>query len=379
MGARRKKNVLFTSSTPYVAGAETNLVALLDTIDLKEFSPFCFFHPDSKIDKLAINNKVKFFPVVLPIFAKKNILNVLKITCWFSLFLLRHKIELIYINIPSDYKFFLKISKILKIPTIIHIHIDFDDCDLHYFRVDQADAILFPSKFLKNTVLKHSPWIPSEKCFYVHNAVDLDIFSPRSVSSLKKDLGLNSTLPVVGIVGQLKHIKGQHLFLRAVQSLIGQEVKAHFVIVGDDNVEKGKYLSFLKDMAEQLGIPEDVFFLGYRKDIPEIMSLCDLVVVPSLLEPFGRVVIEAMACGAPVVASSVGGIVEIFEDGNGGLFCKPNDAGDLAEKIKYFFDYPEWWEEQKEKALSNVQQFTQDKHTAAIERYLFQLIAGNQQ
>ena len=77
-----------------------------------------------------------------------------------------------------------------------------------------------------------------------------------------------------------------------------------------------------KDKAIELGIRKDVMFLGFREDIPELMSLFDLLIVPSLHEPFGRVVIEAMACQTPVVASAVDGILEIFQDGFGGLFFR---------------------------------------------------------
>ena len=108
------------------------------------------------------------------------------------------------------------------------------------------------------------------------------------------------------------------------------------MIVGSDTSRDGKYERQLKQAAVDSDINGMVKFLGFRADVPDIMSLCDLVVVPSLREPFGRVVIEAMACGTPVVASSVGGIVEIFEDSEGGLFCKPNDVSDLTEKVKYF-------------------------------------------
>ena len=131
----------------------------------------------------------------------------------------------------------------------------------------------------------------------------------------------------------------------------------------------------MQKKVEKLGINENIYFLGYRTDIPEIMSLCDLIVVPSLREPFGRVVIEAMACGTPVVASRVGGIVEIFKDGEGGLFCQANDVDDLTEKVKIFFDNPVWWEEQKSKAVATVKRnFTQDKHTKIIESHILKLL-----
>jgi len=373
----KKYNILFTSSTPHVAGGETNLLALLDTIDSKKFSSFCLFNPESGLDKLPLKNRVKFIPASLPVYAKKNIIAISKMLFRILLILRHYKINLIYINSSGDVKFFPLIARLLHIPIIIHIHIDINNVGLRWLKVEKADALLFPSQYLRKIILDHSPWIDASKCFYVHNAVDINNFYPCDMSYLRNELGFNPAQPVIGCVGQLKEMKGQHLFLEAIRDLIKCGIKANFIIVGEDNVENGKYEEFLKVRAFELGVANYISFLGYRNDIPEIMNLCDLLVLPTLKESFGRVVIEAMACGTPVVTSAVGGVVEIFDDNGGGLFCKANNVKDLAAKIKYFFDNPDWWEEQKDKALWNVRKrFTQDKHTAAIERHILRLING---
>ena len=374
----RKYNILFTSSTPHVAGGETNLLALLDTIDSEKFSSFCLFNPNSGLNKLPLKNRVKFIPASLPVYAKKNIIAISKILFRLLLILRHYQINLIYINTSGDVKFFSLIARLLHIPIIIHIHIDIDNVGLRWINAQKVDALLFPSQDLRNIILDHSPWIDASKCFCVHNAVEINKFYPCNINSLKNELGFDPAQPVIGCVGQLKEMKGQHLFLGAIRDLVKCGIKANFIIVGDDNIENGKYEEFLKARAFEFGITNYISFLGYRNDIPEIMNLCDLLVLPTFKESFGRVVIEAMACGTPVVASAVGGVVETFEDGDGGLFCKTNDIKDLTAKIKYFFDNPGWWQEQKEKAFCNVRKkFTQDKHTAAIERHILRLINGN--
>ena len=100
-----------------------------------------------------------------------------------------------------------------------------------------------------------------------------------------------------------------------------------------------------------------------------------LIVVPSLREPFGRVVIEAMACGTPVVASKVGGMKEIFEDGQGGLYCNVNDVDSLTEKVMCFFNDKKWWDEQKRIALEFCKKnYNQQRHTKAIENQIAEVV-----
>jgi len=173
------------------------------------------------------------------------------------------------------------------------------------------------------------------------------------------------------MIGRLREDKGQHLFLTLVSRLIAQGIKAHYIVVGEDNDQGGAYEDYLKKIACDLGIDEAVRFMGFRSDVPEMMSLCDLLIVPSLKEPFGRVVIEAMACETPVVASAVDGILEIFKDGEGGLFFKTGSVDDLTAKVLYFFYHPDWWQDQKKKAWRVCnERFRQEIHTRRIEEHI---------
>jgi len=293
--------------------------------------------------------------------------------------LIKSRIKLVYVNAGTAdagciYSIF--VCRLLRLPVILHLHIHEDDDSLRWVRADLADRLLFPSKATMEATLTTSPWLNRKKCFYVHNGVDLKEYYPRQTEALRQELAITSGLSVIGIVGQLTENKCQHFFLEMARNLSLQGINAHYLIVGKNAT--GEYESRLKNMAIDFGIENKVHFLGFRKDIPELMNLCDLLVVPSLRESFPRVVVEAMACGTPVVASAVGGMVEIFEDGDGGLFCKPNDVNDLTEKVKFFFENPDWWKEQKLKALNNAREnFSQAKHTAAIEQHILQLVYGN--
>jgi|GEM_PF-3642399 len=370
--------VLFITQSRIYSGAEVNLVSLLNTIDIHKIKPYLCFHPQSRMDKYITGQDVTVLPWSLPVYKKENIFLIVAAMLRLLRLLIKSRIKLVYANGGSgaEFKYSISVCRLLRLPVILHLHIHEDDNSLRYVKADLADRLLFPSKATMEAVLTTSPWLNRKKCFYVHNGVDLKEYYPRQTEALRQELAITSGLPVVGIAGQLKEIKGQHLFVEMAKNLTSQGINAHYLIVGKDAT--GEYENRLKNMVIDFGIENIVYFLGFRKDIPEFMSLCDLLVVPSLREQFGRVVIEAMACGTPVVASAVGGMVEIFEDGDGGLFCKPNDVNDLTEKVKFFFENPDWWKEQKLKALNNAREnFSQANHTAAIERHIHQVAYGN--
>ena len=117
----------------------------------------------------------------------------------------------------------------------------------------------------------------------------------------------------------------------------------HFscLIVGGGGSSSEEKIELLKQKAESQGLTPRLVFTGFRGDIPEILSLFDIFVLPSLDEGLGRSMVEAMAAGKPVVASRVGGIPEAVEDGKTGILVPPRDAHALADALSFMLDNPE--------------------------------------
>lgn len=135
------------------------------------------------------------------------------------------------------------------------------------------------------------------------------------------------------VVGRLSPRKGQDVALEALALLTAEGTDAELHLVGD--VFRG-YEWFEAQLAadiERLDLQQRVFLDGFRADPTASYLGADIVVVPSRLEPFGNVAVEAMACGRPVVATRVGGLPEIIDDGRTGLLCPPDDAAALARAI----------------------------------------------
>jgi glycosyltransferase involved in cell wall biosynthesis len=170
----------------------------------------------------------------------------------------------------------------------------------------------------------------AEKFATIHSGIVLAHFRSVRVDPAvkRKELGLPPEGPIVGTVGRLVPIKGQVWLLKAAPLVLAEFPQACFVIIGD-----GPLLGELKELTAKLGIGLRVMFLGAREDVSECLAALDLFVLPSLNEGMGRVLLEAMAEGCPVVATRVGGIPDIVNDGTTGLLVPPRDDRALAEAI----------------------------------------------
>jgi len=153
----------------------------------------------------------------------------------------------------------------------------------------------------------------------VHNGVKLPGTEEyeESILKLRAELGISPQDKIVGFIGRLNTPKGVHAYIRMVPIVRTQYPNAKIIIVGD-----GPMRQELENYAESLGVRDDIAFLGFRRDARLIMRLLDVLVVPSIRESFGNVVIEAAFAKKPVVASCVDGLAETIVDGKTGFLVE---------------------------------------------------------
>jgi len=192
-----------------------------------------------------------------------------------------------------------------------------------------CDRIIVFTNIEKSDMLKYNICRAS-KIEVIHSGLDFSKFESLNIDMAKKraELHLRPEDLVVGMVGRLEGIKGFEYFIDSA-AIISREIpQARFLVVGE-----GSLHGELASRARKLNIGDKVFFAGWREDIPEILSILDILVLASLNEAVGRVILEAGAVGKPAVATEVGGIPEILKDNETGILVPPKDSSRIAQAV----------------------------------------------
>ncbi|MBI5749467.1 MAG: glycosyltransferase family 4 protein [Nitrospinae bacterium] len=183
---------------------------------------------------------------------------------------------------------------------------------------------------------------PPEKFVTIHSGVEVKKFfdiSPADIKKVRGELNIPDDYLVVGTVGRLVEVKGHKYFIQAAKNILNviardfspeatPSLNIKFIIVGD-----GPLISDLKRNANLLGIADSVIFTGWRNDVPAIISVFDIFVLPSLNEGMGKVLVEAMLLKRPIIASRVGGIPDLIRDGENGILVNSASPNELAKAI----------------------------------------------
>lgn len=183
---------------------------------------------------------------------------------------------------------------------------------------------------------------PRRRTIVVHPGVDDPVrLEPQARTRLRDELQLPVDRPVIGITGRLMTWKGQHHVLRAVAQVLAGGRQAHLLVVGGNAYDaEPAYEPFLHGLARELGMEDRVTFTGQVADATRYTQLMDVAVNASDPEPFGIVLLEAMALNVPVVAVASGGPAEIIRHDHSGLLVPEASAGAFATAFERLLDDP---------------------------------------
>jgi sugar transferase (PEP-CTERM/EpsH1 system associated) len=191
---------------------------------------------------------------------------------------------------------------------------------------------------------------PERKIFVISNGIDSAPFlTPHDTRFMREQLRIPPTARVVGTVGRLTEIKRQDVLLRAFARLITAVPNAHLLLVGD-----GELRSELQALADALGIADRVHFAGYHAQTAAHYQMMDVFALTSRSEGTPQAVIEASFSGVPVVASRVGGLPELVEDGRTGLLFASGNHEELAAALQQVLTHPALADQFREAARQRV-------------------------
>jgi glycosyltransferase involved in cell wall biosynthesis len=170
--------------------------------------------------------------------------------------------------------------------------------------------------------------IPASKLSVIHNGINPRLTRTVSLDALRRELGFAADQAIVGTIGRLEPQKGLDLLLEAVPHVVRSCPQARFLIVGGGSLE-----TELKAQAAALGVADRIVFTGWRADAVDLMQLVDCFVSTSHFEGLPMVMLEAMAFAKPVVATAVGGVPEILENGFNGFGIGTRDPALVASAL----------------------------------------------
>ncbi|MCD4717783.1 MAG: glycosyltransferase family 4 protein [Desulfobacterales bacterium] len=262
-----------------------------------------------------------------------------------------------------------------RVPIVVHTahgHIfygHFGPLASRFFVLLERFMALITDRLIALTVGERNDYLKSsvsrtEKIVTIHSGVEIDDYlSARvNVEEKRESLGISTRGLVVGTVGWLLPIKGPMHLLNAMESVWQDYPEATLVFVGKGDLEKE-----LRAKALQMGVSDRVKFLGWRDDIPELMQILDVFVLPSLNEGMGRVLAEAMAAGKPVIASHVGGIPDLVKPGQNGFLVEPGDLTGLSRAITRLLSDKKIRDEMGRKGREMCQDFSVEKMIEKID------------
>ena len=173
--------------------------------------------------------------------------------------------------------------------------------------------------------------VREERIALIYSGVDINRFArdyfPDEIAMMKKALGLKDG-PVIGTIGRLSAIKGQKYFIEAMKDIVAKRPDAQALILGSGEEEAA-----LKKMTKSLGIEGSVHFFSSCPDTHQFLSVMDVFVFPSIKEGLGIALLEALASRRPCVASRIGGIENIIDNGSNGLLVPVGDTGAISEEV----------------------------------------------
>ena len=233
-----------------------------------------------------------------------------------------------------------------------------------------VDFVITNSDYERNKLIHNG--LKAGKVATVHNGMYLsDEELGANPIEVRREMSLSFDWPLIVHVARLAKQNKGHRFMFAAMTIIAKHFpNAHLLVVGD-----GPLRESLEATSRDLGVASNVHFVGAHRDVGRFYAAADIVVLPSILETFGNVSIEAMAFGKPVVASRVGGIPEVVIDGQTGLLVPPKDPNAIAAAILQLLRDPALRQRMGEAGRARMQKhFTMDRVAREVETVYARLV-----
>lgn len=325
--------ICIASLAPFIGGAEIAMKRLAIGLMDRGHSVVCALGAKNEVSGLLTQSGVRWVHYSMPHTDKLRWPVYWNARRKFRQFLRRENVDILHCNdlpsfqMPSDSAYSLGIKR------VCHHRFVFDAEAIQWFVRRPADCHVFVSDGLGQDLFRIYPGLRDEPWVVNHDGLALpELISKDGKREMVHTLGLPKDKVLVLFAGQIIERKGVQYLIHAWRRLAPElREKAHLIFIGDDLAGRGAYQDKMKKLAAELGVEAD--FRGFQNNVDEWLGAADVVCVPSLMEPLGNAVLEAMAHGKPVIGSRVGGIPEMIKNRDTGFLVPPEDKDALSGKL----------------------------------------------
>lgn len=337
----KKKNILYLSPSNRWLGARISLYVLLKRLDKERFHPIIVCpSPDGdfaqKLEEagfeviyLRLWNWRKYKYIIHRTLSVLNLRKIIK----------EKKIDLIHCNEFWTAPYAYWSSRGMNIPLVSHVRLDMNQKKIKNYYLNKLTRIICVCKALveKFSLLKDY----RRRVVPIYNAINLAEYDPEKVNAdhLYEKFNVNRDHLLIGLIAQISVRKGQDRLIRISPEIIKRHPEVRFLIVGGSREKE--YEEKIHRMIRELGVGEHFIFTGQQDDMPAIYQILDIMVLPSQMEGFGRVAVEAQAMKVPVVVSKAGGLVEVVNPGATGYHFALDSDDEMLKRLLTLAGDPE--------------------------------------
>lgn len=253
-------------------------------------------------------------------------------------------------------------AKLARVPAILSRRVDNPEPRwLVALKYRLYARVITISEGIRQVLLQEG--LPPDKLTCVHSAVDTDKYRPGCEREwLQHELGLAADQKLIGMAAQFIERKGHQTLLDAIPDILQRHPKTRFLLFG-----QGPLHEHIQQRTREHGLTEQVLFPGFRKDLHRILPCLDILVHPAFMEGLGVTLLQAAACGIPIVAGRAGGIPEIVHEKHNGYLMQPGDVQALAQRVNQLLDDP-----------AQARQFGQAGRSLALQHFSIEaMVSGN--
>ncbi|MBP0125078.1 MAG: glycosyltransferase family 4 protein [Nitrospira sp.] len=326
------KRILYVHGIGAIGGAERDLLALLPSLDRHKWEPHVVCPGtgpfQDQLQALAVPTHALTLPPwrqLLAFFHRRSAVRRLgalvgQLTPAMihvnDIWWVPHTLSVVRYNATS-------------LPIVAHVRQEIEPAKVRRYGLDRVDAVVAISRQIEASLIAGG--VSASRVRTLYSGIDCSGRQPAvDRQAIRQMIGVSDGAVLLGTIANLFPRKGYEVMLRALPAIIRAVPAVQYVIVGSD---ASGYGDRLKRLAQELQIAEQVHLVGFQDPVQPFLAALDLYVHPALLEGFGLAVVEAMAMGKAVVATTTGGLPEVVAQGETGLLVPPGDAESLAVTV----------------------------------------------